>query len=246
MLSLALCIATLPARAAFSYISYLETTAGQGEAESQLVLGLAYRDGWDGSIKPGMIAFRWVELAAETGDPRPAFVLTLLQREKNRIAKDEARALQCLLAAAEHGDNYARVLLGEMWLEGNGVPADWRRGAAWIRQAALAGFAPGQFRLGLLYLVGDSATPKDDVEALAWFIVAAESGSQSAAELRDQRTALLGRDTAHLAIKRSRVLLGKAAAPASGPEDRGRTTEDGGQKTEGRGQGGSGGGLSSR
>ena len=216
LLSLALSITALSAQAAFSYLGYLETTASQGEAESQLVLGLAYRDGWDGTLKPGMIACRWVELAAETGDPRPALVLGLLQKEKGPIARDEGRALQCLVAAADHGDNYARVLLGDMWLEGNGVPADWPRGAERIRQAALAGFAPGQFRLGLLYLVGDSVTPKDDVEALAWFIVAAESGSQGAAELRDQRTALLGRDTAHLAIKRSRVLLGKAPGPANG------------------------------
>lgn len=232
LLSLALSLAAPTAQAAFSYLGYLQTTAGQGEAESQLVLGLAYRDGWNGTIKPGMIAYRWCELAAETGDPRPAFVLSLLQKEKGPLAKDEAKALQCLGAAADHGDNYARVLLGEMWLEGNGVTADWSRGAAWIRQAALAGFAPGQFRLGLLYLVGDSATPKNDVEALAWFIVAAESGSQPAVELRDKRTALLGRDAARLAVMRSRVILGKAhgVAPGATTDDRGLMAENSRQK----------------
>lgn len=214
LLSLALSISALPAQAAYSFIEYLQTSASRGEAESQLVLGLAYRDGWDGTIKPGLITFRWCELAAEAGDPRPAFVLGLLQKEKDRIAKDEAKAMRWLSAAADHGDNYARVLLGEILLEGNGVPPDWRRGTNWIRQAALDGFVPGQFRLGIIYLIGDVAIPKDDVEALAWFIVAAESGSQAAIELRDKRTKLLGQNVSYLALKRSRALLGKDTGSA--------------------------------
>lgn len=190
-----------------SFIRYLEETADQGEVESQLVLGLAYQDGWDGAIKPDTIVARWCDLAMEQNDRRPAFVLGLLLKEKERIGKDEAKALQCLTAAADHGDNYARVLLGEILLEGNGVPADWHRGSELIRKAALAGFAPGQFRLGVLYLVGDATMPKDDIEALAWFIVAADAGSKVAQELRDKRTELLGPEAARQAIKRSRSLL---------------------------------------
>jgi uncharacterized protein len=211
MLALALSLTVLPGQAATSFIKYLEVTANEGEAESQLVLGLTYLDGWDGTLKPGMLTYHWYELATEAGDPRPSFVLRLLLKVKDPIAKNAARAMQCLNAAADLGDNYAQVLLGEMWLQGHGVPADWRRGSERIRQAALAGFPPGQFRLGIIYLLGNSATPKDDVEALAWFIVAAESGSPGAIELRDEQTKLLGRDIARLAVMRSRVILGKEA-----------------------------------
>jgi uncharacterized protein len=207
LLSLVLITPALPVLAEVSFTRYLEVSAGQGEAESELVLGLAYRDGWDGSIKPGTIAARWCDLGAEQDDMRPAFVLGLLQKENKPIGKDEARAMQCLNSAAGKGDNYARVLLGEMLLEGNGVPVDWRRGSELIRKSALAGFSPAQFRLGVIYLVGDAATPKDDIEALAWFIVASESGSRVAQQLRDKRTEVLGRDAAREAIKRSRALL---------------------------------------
>lgn len=206
LLSLAMLIPVLPGRAGVSFLQYLEETARQGEAESLFILGLACEAGWDGTIRSGSIAGRWSELAAELDDQRPTFVFALLQREKDRVAKDEARAAQWLNQAAEQGDHYAQVILGERLLEGTGMPVDWRQGAEWITRSARAGFAPAQFRLGILYLVGDVTLPRDDIEALAWFIVAAESGSKTAAEFRDERTRLLGGEAARLAVKRSRAL----------------------------------------
>ena len=209
LLSLALLTPVLPVQAEVSFIRYLQESASQGEAESQFILGLTYRDGWEGTIKSCSIADRWRTLAAELDDQRPAFVFALLQKENDRVQKDEAKAVQCLTQAAGQGEDYARVLLGEMLLEGNGVPADWRSGTEWIKKAAQAGFAPAQFRLGVIYLVGDATTPKDDIEALAWFIVAAAAGSKPALQFRDERTKLLGREAARLAILRTRAILHK-------------------------------------
>lgn len=192
-----------------TFLGYLEHTAHAGEAESQFILSLTYWDGWNGSVRVGTAAARWYELAAELDDRRPSFLLGLLQRSNHLVKADGTEALKWLNRAAELGDDYARVILGEKLIAGDGVPADWQRGAEWIRKSALTGFAPAQFRLGLIYLVGDRATPKDDVEALAWFIVAAEAGSKPAEALRDEQTNLLGREVAWLAIKRSRTLLGK-------------------------------------
>jgi TPR repeat protein len=211
-------IPALPAQAGVSFLRYLEATAGQGEAESQLILGLLYRDGWDGAIRQGSALERWCQLAAEQDDRRPAFLLGRLLMEPGRIVPDKARSAQCLAAAADLGDNYARVLLGETLLEGAGVPVDWTHGAELMRQAARAGFAAAQFRLGILYLVGDATLPKDEIEALAWFIVAADAGSRPAQKLRDERTALLGREAARLAIKRSRALLQEERPFAPAPK----------------------------
>ena len=210
LLSLVLLASIRPIRADGTFIRYLQVTAAQGEPESKFILGLAYSDGWDGKLKPGTTAAKWWELAGELNDLRPTLVFGLLQRENDRLPKDGAKALDYLSQAAEQGDNYARVLLAEMLLEGDGVAADWRRGMAWMQKSAAAGFAPAQFRLGVIYLVGDKSTPKNEIEALAWFIVAAESGSKTAEEYRDERTQLLGRDAARLAIKRSRVLKTKS------------------------------------
>lgn len=207
LLSLALLVPALPGQAEGFFMRYLRETAGQGEAESQFILGLAYSDGWDGTIKAGSTAAKWRELAAELGDLRPLLVTGLLRKEKARVEPDQAKALQWLTSAAERGDNYAQVILGDKLLEGDGVPADWLRGAGWIKNAATAGFAPAQLRMGVIYLVGGASTPKDEIEALAWFILAAESGSKIAQEFRDERTLSLGREVARLAIKRSRTIL---------------------------------------
>jgi len=213
LLSLAFLVPALPVLAEGTFLRYLLQSASLGEAESEFILGLAHRDGWDGTLKAGSTAAKWCDLAAELGDQRPLFVLGLLQKESDRVAKDEAKAVKLLNLAAGRGDDYARVILGEMLLEGDGVPADWRSGTELIRKSANAGFAPAQFRLGLIYLVGDESTPKNEVEALAWFIVAAEAGSKPAQEYRDERTQLLGREIARLAVIRSRTLLVKAERP---------------------------------
>ena len=209
LLSLALLAPASTLLAEGSFFQYLRDSAERGEAESKFILGLAHRNGWEGSVKAGSIADKWCDLAAELGDQRPALVLGLLQKEHDRVVKDEAKAVKLLSQAAECGDNYARVILGDMLLEGDGVPADWRTGSELIKKSANTGFAPAQFRLGLIYMVGDDAMPKDDVESLAWFIIAAEAGSKPAAEFRDERTQALGSEVARLAIKRSRTLLVK-------------------------------------
>ena len=216
LLSLALLAPALPAQAEGFFLRYLLETAAQGEAESQFILGLAYSDGWDGTIKAGSTAAKWRELANELGDLRPLLVTGLLRKEKTRLEQNRTEALKWLTLAAERGDNYAQVILGDKLLEGDGVPSNWRQGTGWIKKAAAAGFAPAQFRMGVIYLVGDPTRPKDEIEALAWFILAAESGSKTAQEYRDERTRLLGRDIARLAIKRSRTILAPGERSSGG------------------------------
>jgi len=209
LLAWVLLAAVAPVQAKVSFWQYLQETASQGEAESRFILGLAYRDGWDGSVKPGTVAARWCEVAAEMDDHRPELVFGLLEKGGEHVLPDVNKALELLTQAAGQGDNYAQVLLGEMLLEGKKVPADWRSGTEWIRKSANAGFPPAQFRLGVIYLVGDESTPKNEIEALAWFILAAEAGSETARILRDERTQSLGHEAVYRAVKRSRTLLVK-------------------------------------
>jgi TPR repeat protein len=206
LLSLAFLASIPPLQAERSYWRQLRESAAGGEAEAQLILGLVYRDGWEGTIRPDTLAIRWRDLAAELDDSRPALVLALLQREKQPVPPDPAQAAKWLHLAAGRGDPYAQVILAEMLLEGNGVPADWRQGVSWMTKSAATGFAPAQLRLGVIHLVGDESLPKNEIEALAWFIVAAEAGSKLAGEFRDEHTPLLGREAARLAVLRSRDL----------------------------------------
>lgn len=217
LLSLVLLVPVSPLSAESSFFRFLQASAHQGEAKSQFILALAYRDGWEGTVKTGSIAARWRDLAAELGDEKPSLVFGLLEKEKERVGKNEAEALKWLELAAGRGDDYARVILGDILLEGDGVPSDWRSGVEWMRKSANAGFAPAQFRLGLVYLVGDESLPKNKIEALAWFIAAAEAGSRCAEEFRDEQTQLLGLEAARLAVKRSRVLRDKNGSAVREP-----------------------------
>jgi TPR repeat protein len=210
--------ALLPVQAGIPFFPYLLQTAIAGEAESQFILGIAYRDGWDGTIKTGSAMAKWHNLALELGDQRPNLLLRRLLQQQIHITQDNVVAKKWLGLAADQGDDYARVILGEMLLEGDGVPADWVSGAEWIRKSAAAGFSPAQLRMGLVYLIGGQSTPKDDIEALAWLIVAAESGSKVAIEIRDEQTHLLGREVASLAVKRSRALRTHSGTAARSSE----------------------------
>lgn len=206
LLSLALLIPALHLQAEGTFYRYLQDAASQDDAEAQCILGLVCRDGWSGTIKPGSIVAKWRELAKEMHDERPELLLRVLAKESVPVLRDEAKAIAWLGSAAGHGDNYAQVILGDMLLEGDGVTANWLGGTEWMKKSADAGFAPAQFRLGLIYMVGDASLPMDQIESLAWFIVAAASGSKPAQEYRDERTQLLGREIARLAIKRSGML----------------------------------------
>ena len=100
LLSLALLVPALPVQADASFFHSVMESADAGEAESQFILGLAYRDGWTGNGRMGSTAVKWCELAVELGDPRPLFVIELLQKEKNQVVQDGAKAMQWLSRAA--------------------------------------------------------------------------------------------------------------------------------------------------
>ncbi|MBI3884513.1 MAG: sel1 repeat family protein [Opitutae bacterium] len=222
LLSLALVAPALSAPAEGSFLRYLRETAARDDTESMFVLGLVQRDGWAGKIEPDSLCAKWRDLAAELGDRRPGLLLGLLQREKTPVRPDGAVALTLLERAADQGDNYAEVILGDILLEGDGVPADWRRGLERLRRAAHAGFAPAQFRLGVAFYVGNEALPKDDIESLAWFILAAEAGSAHAAAYRDEQTRALG---AKPPASRSGA-AGRCSRRTPGPPAKSRPTQN--------------------
>ena len=59
------------------------------------ILGLAYRDGWEGSIKSGTVAARWCDLADELGRP----IVVAVQEHQ----LGTGHAVQCALPALKAG-----------------------------------------------------------------------------------------------------------------------------------------------
>jgi uncharacterized protein len=90
--------------------------------------------------------------------------------------KNYSAALQESTPLAEHGNAGSQVLLGRMYLMGQGVTKDPAQAMKWFQAAAVQGNAEAQFLLGSMLLL-----PQTDVsEGLKWLRLAAEQGMQDA------------------------------------------------------------------
>ena len=56
---------------------------------------------------------------------------------------------------AEDGDKYACTCLGEMYYYGNGVDQNYSRAMKWYRKAEEKGHFSAQFKVGVMYQLGD-------------------------------------------------------------------------------------------
>ena len=89
---------------------------------------------------------------------------------------DYVTALKEVKPLAQQGNPDAQLLLGKMYLKGEGVPRDPEQANKWFRQAAMQGNAESQFFLGASYLL-----PHTDIsEGLKWMRLSAEQGNQDA------------------------------------------------------------------
>ena len=120
-----------------------------------------------------------LSLARVSGKLMPAALLVMLglapgvafgtDLETARAAyerEDYEAALRELRPLAEQGDAEARVMLGEMYysgkgVPGNGVPKDYGEALKWVKPAAEQGHAAAQHRLGLILNYRDDMVPSE-------------------------------------------------------------------------------------
>lgn len=89
---------------------------------------------------------------------------------------DYATALKEVKPLAEQGNPDAQLLLGKMYLKGQGVPKDPEQANKWFSQAGMQGNAESQLFLGAWYLLPH----RDIAEGLKWMRLSAEQGNQDA------------------------------------------------------------------
>ena len=91
-------------------------------------------------------------------------------------AKDYATAVKEFTELAEQGNVEAQLILGKIYMMGEGVPKDSDQAIKWIKAAAVQGNADAQFFLGSIYLL-----PQRDIgEGVKWLRLSAEQGMQDA------------------------------------------------------------------
>lgn len=83
------------------------------------------------------------------------------------------------LARAMTGDPVAQHLVGDAYINGNGVPKDLRRAFGWYEAAAMQGNLDSEFNVGSAYEHGDGVEVNYKL-ALKWYTLAAEKGSVQA------------------------------------------------------------------
>jgi len=106
-------------------------------------------------------------------------IATLCVMSEPSCGDDGNTDVQSLIPFAEKGDVDAMRNLGVMYLEGRGVPQDYKLAVEWFRKAAEKGEAIAMINLGAMYAEG-RGVPQDDKLAVEWFRKAAEKGNVNA------------------------------------------------------------------
>jgi uncharacterized protein len=90
--------------------------------------------------------------------------------------KEYAVALTAFTAVAEQGNQEAQLIVGKMYMIGQGVEKDSEHAIKWFKAAAEQGNADAQFFLGAMYLLPQ----RDIAEGLKWLKLAADQEVQDA------------------------------------------------------------------
>ena len=95
------------------------------------------------------------------------------------VPQNYEQAVKWYTKAAEQGDVYAQVSLGDMYKYGEDVPKNATEAVKWYTKAAEQGDVMAQIILGGMYKYGESV-PQNGTEAVKWYTKAAEQGSVTA------------------------------------------------------------------
>ena len=112
--------------------------AEQGDAESQLQLGMRYAAG-DGVIQNDKEAARWFELAAKQGLAEAQYQYGLALLQGRGVVQDYKAAFSWIEKPAKRGYAKAQYSLGELYRYGTGTAIDKARAYLWFNLAAAQG-----------------------------------------------------------------------------------------------------------
>jgi TPR repeat protein len=90
--------------------------------------------------------------------------------------RNPAEGLRWLQRGIERGDDASRLILGEMYVDGNGVARNLAEGLRLLEPLARKGVALAVYKMGVIYLIGDGAVGHDYAKALQWYQRAAVLG----------------------------------------------------------------------
>tara|TARA_B100001248_G_scaffold261719_1_gene253884 strand:- start:38886 stop:39578 length:693 start_codon:yes stop_codon:yes gene_type:complete len=174
LLALSVLLSACPSLYANTTLKGLNHLAKQGDAASQVALGVKYHRG-EGVKKNDTKAFTLFQEAAQQEDLEGIIYLGKLCREGEGTEKNPERAAQLFKQAADLGDPIGQIYLGELLLKGEGVSKNERQALAHFLKSAKQGQPVAQNYVASLY-GQNPETPQDRIEAYAWGIIAEAQG----------------------------------------------------------------------
>jgi hypothetical protein len=138
-------------------VAALYQKASDGNADSQLELGIRYLLGRGVAMEDSVQARDWFVKSADQGNASARFWLGEMYSTGWGIPEDKARAAIWYRKAADQGLATAQYDLGNMYETGAGVPLNHKEAVAWIRKAAKQDFAPAKSWLQTHSLDSESA-----------------------------------------------------------------------------------------
>jgi len=167
----------------------------------------------------------WTEQAAK-GDAGAAYHLGVeyMDGKPNVVQRDYEKARKYHMQAALAGDPRSMMDIGSMYEYGLGVTADLVQAAAWYERGANYGYWPAQYNFATLLETGEAGR-KDEVEAMKFYMLAADQGMGGVPYDRTSNRVVRGGDGAieMLAKRLTKQQLDDATArakafkPLSGP-----------------------------
>ncbi len=187
-------------------VQWIRKAVEQGYAEAQYSLGVFYADG-KCLLKNKVEAVKWYRISAEQGYPPAQYTLGGAYFVGWGVPKSIPEAMQWFRKAAEQGHAPAQFILGVIYFDGRGVQIDTEEGAKWLRRSIDQGYIQ-DFKFDPSFK-GENGNPKDEIEGLAWFIIAAERGDKNSIKIREAIEHRVGPEVAKAAKERSQQILRK-------------------------------------
>ena len=158
---------------------WLKMAADSGHVPSQYKLGIAYRDG-NGTAKNDDEATKLLTALSSQGD---AFAMAELAHGYRRTfqKQDFKQAFEWASRSAEKGNRVGQEVLGQLYLNGQGVEKDFSKAISYFRLSAAQNNPWAQLALGRINENG-WGVPSNYDEAARWYVKAAAQGNIQAKE----------------------------------------------------------------
>ena len=194
-------------------VEWYRKAAAQGFAKAITNLGVMYENGF-GVEADEQEAMRLYRLGGQQEAGSSDAALDQIGFAFDGRAANQMPA--AYLPAAERGDTEAQATLASLLLIGPEQTRDLRAAARWYRAAAERGHAVAMANLGLLYMKG-WGVPQDYVLGTMWINLAAASGLEHAAKLRDAAAGKLTPAQTNEAQQLASKRWAEIAAPRKAP-----------------------------